>query len=197
MASVDPCPICLEEIDYRKERIHRTECSHVFHAKCIAGIREFKCPCCRGEIQPELTQQIKILREDIKENNTFIKNQPVVYRTIIKTQNEKIIELENELRKAKETRAVIVKQQKECVSYIKRRLVEDKDSLYECNLKLASEMLQLKQWKNINPVKGSCGRGNVVEGVVKRRVGRPPKKRAAEVAEVEDEVIIIRRSKIH
>lgn len=212
--SEDCCPICLDAIDYRKARIHKTECNHIFHADCITNIREFKCPCCRTHIQPELKRKIKILKEDIRDNNWFVKNQPHVYRKIIKTHDDRIAVLERELRNAKETRNSLAKQQKDSMAYVKQRLIDDKNALYEYSVTLESELLELKQWKHFD-------RTNKKENVeikrsnVKKKAGRPRKtpvvnivvedepqneiiaaegEAEEEKVESEEEVIIIRRN---
>jgi hypothetical protein len=54
---VDECPICLEVVEVRANRVI-TECGHIFHCKCLVtniAHNGFACPYCRTAMAEEVT----------------------------------------------------------------------------------------------------------------------------------------------
>lgn len=104
----DCCAICLCSLKSYQRKLHKTECGHVFHETCFEKITgELRCPCCRGEVQPVLKQQIRIMDHSIKDMSECIRMFPMLHKVCMEHQNEKIQELEEELRKAKHTKRVV------------------------------------------------------------------------------------------
>ena len=51
---VETCSICLDEVKFPGGDSMKTDCGHMYHASCLAKVRENKCPMCRASLgRPE------------------------------------------------------------------------------------------------------------------------------------------------
>ena len=176
----DCCAICLCSLQAYQRKLHTTECGHVFHEKCFEKITgELKCPCCRAEVLPLLKQQIRIIDHSIKDMTEYIRMFPMLHQTCMVHQNGKIQELEEELRKAKQTKRVVSdelyktnkynKQILEQYKITKKSMLEQqREELAEYQRKKAeirSEAKTKKQAKN-NIVNNSVSQSSLIEQLI-------------------------------
>jgi hypothetical protein len=108
---MDECPICMENLQFKRRKIHTTACNHKFHTMCFKKVRGVTCPCCRASIIPGVDIVIRKTQGIIKEINAeYVLNK--------KKGKAEILKLKKEL-------SLLKKIQKEIIRDLKKGVIED------------------------------------------------------------------------
>ncbi|XP_038217359.1 BRCA1-associated protein [Zerene cesonia] len=59
------CPVCLERMDESVAGVLSVQCAHSFHAECLMGWRDARCPVCRCAQTPEPRDSARCLQCDV------------------------------------------------------------------------------------------------------------------------------------
>ncbi|XP_045503101.1 BRCA1-associated protein [Colias croceus] len=60
------CPVCLERMDESVAGVLSVQCAHSFHAECLMGWRDARCPVCRCAQTPEPRDSARCLQCDVR-----------------------------------------------------------------------------------------------------------------------------------